>query len=85
VLFLVHIPSWQPGFEGDAQDVFVRGMAFDGDGRLNVVDELGRRPVVDVKTRISTPVPGRWRARRATTGARFAAEAAWPSRRSDFH
>jgi len=44
-------------FEGDAQDVFVRALQFDADGRLRVVDELGRHWLVDVKTRTSTAAP----------------------------
>ena len=44
-----------PAFEGDTQDVFVREMHFGADGRLQVVDELGRHWVVDVKTRTATP------------------------------
>ena len=48
-----------PDFEGDAQDVFVREMHFDADGRLQVVDEIGRHWVVDVKTRTSTPATPR--------------------------
>ena len=46
----------QPDLEGDVQDVFVSGMAFDDDGLLDVVDELGRRYVVDVKARTATPL-----------------------------
>jgi hypothetical protein len=45
----------KPGFEEDAQDVFVREMHFDASGALQVVDELGRRYVVDVKARTSAP------------------------------
>lgn len=46
-----------PAFEGDAQDVFVREMQFDTDGRLRIVDEHGRRWIVDVKTRTSSAAP----------------------------
>ena len=45
-----------PGIEGDVQDIFFASMAFDGDGRLIVTDEVGRRFAVDVKARTSVPL-----------------------------
>ncbi len=43
--------------EGDVQDVFFRSMDVQPDGRLLIVSEDGRRFLVDVNARTSTPLP----------------------------
>lgn len=43
--------------EGDVQDVFFRSMDVQPDGRLLIVNEVGQRFLVDVKTRTSVPLP----------------------------
>ncbi len=43
--------------EGDVQDVFFRSMDVRPDGRLLIVNEDGRRFLVDVNARTSTPLP----------------------------
>ena len=43
--------------EGDVQDIFFASMTIGGDGRLLIVDEVGRRFAVDVKAKTSTPLP----------------------------
>ena len=44
-----------PEQEEDAQWLFFESMAFDGDGRLRIVNEAGSAYLVDVKKRQSTP------------------------------
>jgi hypothetical protein len=46
-----------PKMEADAQWVFFRSMAFDGDGRLRIVDEAGRAFLVDVQQHTVSPAP----------------------------
>ncbi len=43
--------------EGDVQDVFFRSMDVQPDGRLLIVNEVGQRFLVDVKTRTSVLLP----------------------------
>lgn len=45
-----------PGLEGDVQDVYFQSMAFDGEGRLLIENELGRRFAVDVVARTVKPL-----------------------------
>lgn len=47
----------QDDLEGDVQDVFFRSMDVQPDGKLVIVNEEGRRFMVDVNERTSTPMP----------------------------
>jgi hypothetical protein len=47
----------RPDLEGDVQDIFFKSMKFETDGRLVIVNEIGRRYAVDVQAKTSTLLP----------------------------
>jgi hypothetical protein len=54
-LLKVYDTAYDPRMEQDVQDVFIAKLTRDRGDRLSVVDERGRRYLVDMKTRIVTP------------------------------